>query len=39
MNLTDLKRKPVSELINIAESLDIEGFARSKKQDLIFAIL
>jgi transcription termination factor Rho len=39
MNLTDLKRKPVSELIDIAESLDIEGFARSKKQDLIFAIL
>ncbi len=39
MNLTDLKRKPVAELINIAESLDIEGFARSKKQDLIFAIL
>src|SRR5512137_3047761 len=39
MNLTDLKRKPVAELIDIAESLDIEGFARSKKQDLIFAIL
>ncbi|MDD5033724.1 MAG: transcription termination factor Rho [Methylococcaceae bacterium] len=39
MNLTDLKRKPVSELIEIAETLDIEGFARSKKQDLIFAIL
>jgi transcription termination factor Rho len=39
MNLTDLKRKPVAELIDIAEALDIEGFARSKKQDLIFAIL
>ena len=37
MNLTDLKRKPVSELIEIAESLDIEGVARAKKQDLIFA--
>ncbi|QSA96574.1 transcription termination factor Rho [Methylococcus sp. EFPC2] len=39
MNLTDLKRKPVAELIDIAESLEIEGFARTKKQDLIFAIL
>jgi transcription termination factor Rho len=39
MNLTDLKRKPVSELIAIAESLDIEGVARSRKQDLIFSIL
>jgi transcription termination factor Rho len=39
MNLTDLKRKPVSELIEIAESLEIEGFARTRKQDLIFSIL
>jgi transcription termination factor Rho len=39
MNLTDLKRKPVSELISIAESLDIEGVARTRKQDLIFSIL
>jgi transcription termination factor Rho len=39
MNLTDLKRKPVSELIEIAESLDIEGVARTRKQDLIFSIL
>ena len=39
MNLTDLKRKPVSELVDIAESLKIEGVARSRKQDLIFSIL
>jgi transcription termination factor Rho len=39
MNLTDLKRKPVAELIEIAESLDIEGVARARKQDLIFSIL
>jgi transcription termination factor Rho len=39
MNLTDLKRKPVAELIEIAESLDIEGVARTRKQDLIFSIL
>ena len=28
MNLTDLKRQPVAELIEIAESLEIEGVAR-----------
>ena len=39
MNLTDLKRKPVSELVDIAESLKIEGVARSRKQELIFSIL
>jgi transcription termination factor Rho len=39
MNLTDLKRKPVPELNQIAESLDVEGYARTKKQDLIFAML
>ena len=39
MNLTDLKRKPVSELVEISESLKIEGVARSRKQDLIFSIL
>lgn len=39
MNLTDLKRKAVAELIEIAESLGIEGVARTRKQDLIFSIL
>ncbi|CAG1020699.1 Transcription termination factor Rho [Methylococcales bacterium] len=39
MNLTDLKRKPVPELVEISESLKIEGVARSRKQDLIFSIL
>ncbi len=39
MNLTDLKRKPVAELIEIAETLEIEGVARTRKQDLIFSIL
>ncbi len=39
MNLTDLKRKPVAELIEIAEALEIEGVARTRKQDLIFSIL
>lgn len=39
MNLTDLKRKPVAELIVLAESMDIEGVARTRKQDLIFSML
>jgi transcription termination factor Rho len=39
MNLTELKRKPASELIDIAQAMGIEGMARSRKQDVIFAIL
>ena len=39
MNLTELKRKPASELITLAQSLGIDGMARSRKQDVIFAIL
>ncbi|MCB1874822.1 MAG: transcription termination factor Rho [Chromatiales bacterium] len=39
MNLTELKSKPASELINLAQSMGIEGMARSRKQDVIFAIL
>lgn len=39
MNLTDLKRKAVKELIELTESLGIEGVSRTRKQDLIFAIL
>jgi transcription termination factor Rho len=39
MNLTDLKLKPISELQEIADEMGIEGVARSRKQDVIFAIL
>jgi len=39
MNLTELKEKPASELIEIAHSMGIEGMARSRKQDVIFSIL
>jgi transcription termination factor Rho len=39
MNLTELKKKPVSELVALASSMEIEGMARSRKQDLIFSIL
>jgi transcription termination factor Rho len=39
MNLTELKQKPAAELIELAESMGIEGMARSRKQDVVFAIL
>ena len=39
MNLTDLKRKPIGELIEIAASVGLDNMARNRKQDIIFAIL
>ena len=39
MNLTELKLKPVAELIEIASSMKLEHVSRSKKQEIIFAIL
>ena len=39
MNLTELKRKSVAELIHIAEQMGLENMARNRKQDIIFAIL
>ncbi|MDE2088509.1 MAG: transcription termination factor Rho [Gammaproteobacteria bacterium] len=39
MNLTELKKKPASELIELAQSMNLEGMARSRKQDVIFAVL
>ncbi|MEJ2453415.1 MAG: transcription termination factor Rho [Candidatus Thiodiazotropha sp.] len=39
MNLTELKKMPVAELTELAQQMNIEGMARTRKQDLIFAIL
>jgi transcription termination factor Rho len=39
MNLTDLKTKPIEELISIATEMGLESMARSRKQDIIFNIL
>lgn len=39
MNLTDLKTKPIEELIDLATSLGLENMARSRKQDVIFNLL
>ena len=39
MNLSELKLKPSTELVEIAQKMGAEGTARSRKQDIIFSIL
>lgn len=39
MNLTELKKKTATDLIHLAQALNLEGTARSRKQDVIFALL
>jgi len=39
MNLTELKKKSAIELNRVAQELNLEGTARSRKQDIIFALL
>jgi len=39
MNLSELKKKSVPELLTIAEGMGMENVSRSRKQDLIFSIL
>ncbi len=39
MNLNELKKKSAAELLAISESMGIDGIARSRRQDIIFAIL
>ena len=39
MNLSELKTRPASELVELAESMGLENQARSRKQDIIFSIL
>ena len=39
MNLSELKKKPATELVEMAAAMDLEGGSRLRKQDLIFAIL
>ena len=39
MNLTELKNTPVSELVQLGESMGLENLARAHKNDIIFAIL
>jgi transcription termination factor Rho len=39
MNLTDLKKQSAAQLMDLALSMNLEGLARNKKQELIFAIV
>ncbi|MFT5592199.1 MAG: transcription termination factor Rho [Oceanicoccus sp.] len=39
MNLTELKKKSVAQLLEIADGMAMENVSRSRKQDLIFSIL
>ena len=39
MNLTDLKRKPVGDLIDMAREMGLDNLARSRKQEVIAAIV
>ncbi len=39
MNLTELKKKSVPELLDIAAEMGLENLARSRKQTVIFSIL
>jgi transcription termination factor Rho len=39
LDLTELKNKPPADLVALADSMDLENLARSRKQDIIFAIL
>ncbi len=39
MNLTDLKAKPIPELLNIAQEMGLENLGRSRKQEIIASVL
>jgi transcription termination factor Rho len=39
LSLTELKNKPTQELIDMAQEMGLENMARSRKQDIIFALL
>jgi transcription termination factor Rho len=39
MNLTELKKKSAAELVQLSDEYGLENMARSRKQDIIFAIL
>ena len=39
MNLTELKEKSINELVELAATMKLENLARTRKQDIIFAIL
>ena len=39
MNLTELKQKPIAELLDTAHEMGLDNVARTRKQDIIFFLL
>ena len=39
MNLSELKQKPIDELIQMTAAMGLDNLARSRKQEIIFALL
>jgi len=39
MNLTELKQKPIAELLATAQEMGLDNVSRTRKQDIIFVIL
>ena len=39
MNISELKQNPAAKLIKISQEMGIDNLSRSRKQDIIFAIL
>ncbi|CAE7236512.1 MAG: transcription termination factor Rho [Gammaproteobacteria bacterium] len=39
MNLTELKQKPIAELVETAHEMGLDNVSRTRKQDIIFVIL
>ena len=39
MNLTELKKKSINALIALAQDMGLDNLGRTRKQDVIFAIL
>ena len=39
MNLTELKQNPIADLLATAHEMGLENVSRTRKQDIIFAIL
>jgi transcription termination factor Rho len=39
MNLTELKKRPISDLVKLAETMGLDNMGRSRKQDIIFGVL
>ena len=39
MNLTELKQKPIAELLTTAHEMGLDNVSRTRKQDIIFVIL